>query len=64
MRVEETLHVPPGKLWQSACGGLELPISDFEHVMGCPGCEKLITEIEEALSDIANRYPHSDARAS
>jgi len=57
MTEETTLHVPPSKLWQCVCGALELPLRDYEHVIGCPGCEKLITEIAEAMDDIANRYP-------
>jgi hypothetical protein len=57
MREETTLHVHPSKLWQCVCGGLELPLSDYEHVIGCPACERLITEIAEALDDIANQYP-------
>ena len=64
MRPEPTLHVPPGKLWQSVCGALELPQSDYEHVIGCPACEKLITEIAEALDDIASQWPTSGATAS
>jgi hypothetical protein len=54
---EETLHVAPAKLWQCVCGGLDLALSDYEHVIGCPACERLITEIAEALDEIANRYP-------
>jgi hypothetical protein len=59
MREEQSLHVPPGKLWQSVCGAAELQLSDYEHVIGCPACEKLITEIAEALDDIANQWPSS-----
>ena len=57
MREESSLHIPPSKMWQSVCGGLELPLRDYEHMAGCPGCEKLITEIAEALDDIAQQYP-------
>lgn len=64
MREEQNIHVPPGKLWQSVCGAVELPLSDYEHVIGCPACEKLITEIAEALDDIANQWPQGGAGAS
>ena len=64
MRPETTLHVPPGKLWQCVCGALELPQSDYEHVIACPDCEKLITEIAEALDDIASQWPDGGAAAS
>ena len=64
MREESTIHVPPAKLWQCVCGALELPLSDYEHVIGCPACEQLITEIAEALDDIASRYPDGGASAS
>ena len=57
MREETTLHVPPSKLWQCVCGGVELPLRDYEHVIGCPACEQLITEIAEALDEIASQYP-------
>ena len=64
MREEQSLHVPPGKLWQSVCGAVELPLSDYEHVIGCPACEKLITEIAEALDDIASQWPEGGVAAS
>jgi hypothetical protein len=43
---------------------MELPPSDYEHVIGCPACERLITEIAEALDDIASQYPDGGASAS
>ena len=64
MRELTTLHVEPSKLWQCACGAGELPLRDYEHVIGCPACEKLITEIAEALDDIASRWPEGGAWAS
>jgi hypothetical protein len=54
-----TTHVSPSKLWQCACGAVDLAWPDYEHVFGCPDCEKLITEIAEALDDIANRWPNA-----
>ncbi len=61
MREETTTHVPAAKLWQCVCGGLDLPLSDYEHVIACPACEKLITEIAEALDDIAEKWRSDSA---
>ena len=59
MREEHTSHVSPSKLWLCACGAIELPWKDYEHIFACPDCEKLITEIAEALDDIANLWPNN-----
>jgi len=64
MREETNLHVPPAKLWQCVCGGTELPLKDYEHVIGCPGCERLITEIAEALDEIASQWSPSSMSVS
>jgi hypothetical protein len=56
-----TTHVSPSKLWQCACGAVDLATADYEHVFGCPDCEQLINEIAEALNDIANQWPHGGA---
>jgi hypothetical protein len=61
MHEEQTTHVSPSKLWQCACGAMDLAWTDYEHVFGCPDCEKLITEIAEALDDIASQWPESGA---
>ncbi len=61
MREEPTTHVSPSKLWQCACGAMDLAWTDYEHVFECEACEKLITEIAEALDEIATQWPFSGA---
>ena len=58
MREEIALHVPPIRLWQSLCGGAELPTRDYQHVIHCIECEKLARAIGDALDDIEGTFRH------
>ena len=49
---DTTLHIQPLILWQCACGGSDLPKRDYQHIIACPECETLATEIGEALQDL------------
>jgi len=53
MRNETTTgHVPPIRLWQALCGGVQLPKGQYQHVIQCVACEELATQIGDALDDI------------
>ena len=52
MHAQIATHIPPIRLWQSLCGGIPLPESDYQHVMHCAECETLADEIGEALESI------------
>jgi len=47
-----TVHVPPIRLWQALCGGVQLPKGQYQHVIQCVACEELATQIGDALDDI------------
>jgi hypothetical protein len=47
-----TVHVSPIRLWQALCGGAQLPQGQYQHVIHCVDCEKLATQIGDALDDI------------
>ena len=47
-----TVHVSPIRLWQALCGGVQLPQGQYQHVIHCVACEKLATQIGDALDDI------------
>ena len=52
MRSETTGHVPAIRLWQALCGAAELPNRQYQHVIHCVACERLATQIGDALDDI------------
>ena len=54
MRSDAQVHVPPILLWQSLCGGGDLPKRDYQHIITCLECETLAKEINDALDDIEN----------
>ena len=49
MTNEAEIHVRPIVLWQFICGGVELPLSDYEHIANCIACETFGEQIFEAL---------------
>jgi hypothetical protein len=52
MRSELIGHVPALILWQALCGGAELPKGQYQHIIHCPACETLASQIGDALDDI------------
>ena len=47
-----TVHVAPIRLWQALCGGVQLPQIQYQHVIQCVACERLASQIGDALDDI------------
>ena len=47
-------HVSPAALWTYGCRVHALNDVEFEHMLLCVECERLLDEIEEALNDIAD----------
>jgi hypothetical protein len=47
-----TTHVSPIRLWQALCGGAQLPQGQYQHVIQCVDCERLASQIGDALDDI------------
>jgi hypothetical protein len=54
MRTETIGHVPAIRLWQALCGGAELPTRQYQHIIHCVDCERLASQIGDALDDIEN----------
>jgi hypothetical protein len=54
MQGDTIRHVPAIRLWQALCGGKELPNRQYQHIIHCLACEKLATQIGDALDDIEN----------
>ncbi len=44
-------HVSPTALWTYGCRVHALSDVELEHVLGCFECDRLLDEIEEALSE-------------
>ena len=53
-------HVPPIRLWQALCGGAELPKRQYQHIIYCVACERLATQIGDALDDIEESLRRND----
>jgi hypothetical protein len=47
-------------LWQALCGGIELPTGQYQHIIYCVACERLATQIGDALDDIENALRRND----
>jgi hypothetical protein len=43
-------HVQPIVIWQFVCGGVELPLRDYQHIVDCAACETLGEQICDALA--------------
>jgi hypothetical protein len=52
MHNETMIHVPAIRLWQALCGGVQLPKTQYQHVIECVACEELASQIGDALDDI------------
>jgi hypothetical protein len=39
-------------LWQFICGGIDLPMRDYQHILKCLACESFGEQICEALGRI------------
>jgi hypothetical protein len=47
--IDASVHVRPIVLWQFLCGGIELPLRDYEHIATCLACETFGDEVVDAL---------------
>jgi hypothetical protein len=56
MRSNAQVHVPPILLWQSLCGGSDLPQRDYQHIITCLECEMLARQINDALDEIESSF--------
>jgi hypothetical protein len=36
-------------LWQFFCGGVDLPVRDYQHIVTCPACETFGEQMLDAL---------------
>jgi hypothetical protein len=46
---DTNVHVQPIVLWQFLCGGIDLPLPDYQHIANCLACETFGEEIIDAL---------------
>jgi len=52
MQNDAAVHIQPLVLWQCACAARDLPESAYRHIIACSECDRLATEIGEALDDL------------
>jgi hypothetical protein len=46
------VHVQPIVLWQFICGGVELPLRDYQHIVHCTACDTFGEQICDALTGL------------
>jgi hypothetical protein len=54
--IDSTDHIRPIVLWQFICGGIDLPVRDYQHILKCLACESFGEQICEALGRIETAF--------